>query len=207
MYLYKDCSDIPIRNFDNIYRTNDFRYLVVGWDGYEDIKPPKEANGRWNDIKNEWVKLIGDNTTSYYYNLILEVAYLRSRYTYVRILLERIFVREDMDEETILKYAEGLALWRYKWNKKSSKEDNLKRLLKQLKQSENKLSLKEEELKVLKEKNSSDEDVTSLEKQSLIIEQSLGIKIDLKKDSIKKWVEAGKMHEQAIEQRNKANGK
>lgn len=208
MYLYKDCSDLPIRNFTIIYQTNDFRYLVVGWDRYEDIEVPKEANERWQYIRNEWAKMISDNTTYNYYNLILEVAYLRTRYSAVKILLDRIIIRENMDDEMLSKYAEGLAEWRYKWNKKASKQDNIIRLYKQLKQSENKLSLKTDELESLKKSaGEKEEDAVSLEKQRLIIEQSLGVKIDLDKDSVKTWVEACKMHEQLSEKRAKVNGK
>ena len=46
MHLYKDCSDLSIKKFDIIYKTNDFRYLIVGWDGYEEIEVPKGANER-----------------------------------------------------------------------------------------------------------------------------------------------------------------
>ena len=41
MNLYKDCGDLPIRNFDIIYKTNDFNYLVVEFDGYNGVAIPK----------------------------------------------------------------------------------------------------------------------------------------------------------------------
>ena len=88
MHLYKNCGDLPIYNFDVVYKTNDFKYLVVDYNGYDDIDIPKDANERWEAIKNEWVKLLDDATTAYYYQLVLEVVYLQTRYNVVKQLLK-----------------------------------------------------------------------------------------------------------------------
>lgn len=207
MHLYKDCSDIPLYNFDIIYRTNDLKFLVVGWNGYDEIKVPKGANERWTQIKNEWVKLLGNTTTAYYYQLVLETVYLQTRREAVNIILQRIFVREDMQGATLDTYAEMLAIWDYKWRKGATKENNILRLQKQLKQSENKINLKLDELEVMKKEHGDDGETVSLERQVLVIERSTNIKIDPKKDSIKTWVEVCKMHEEIQSQREKANGK
>lgn len=207
MYLYKDCSDLPIWNFHIVKNSNDFRFLVVDYDGYSEIKVPKGANERWQAIRNEWIRLIGDNEVAYFYDLILESVYLQTRYNVVKGLLERMFVRDDMVGETLELYIGMLSQWRFFWKEKLSKNDNIEKLLKQLKASQNKISLKLSEIEDLKVKYEANEDDFSLEKQKLIIEQSTGIKIDLKKDSVKTWIEACKMHQDMVEQRRKANGK
>jgi len=207
MYLYKDCSDIPIWNLQIIYKTNDYKYLVVGYDGYGEINIPKGANERWNEIRNEWIKLMDNNTVAYYYQLINECVYLQTRYDLVKELLKNIFER-DMDEETIDMYAEALAEWRYKWNKKQNKYNNLKRLLNDLKFSKNKIDLKVNELRTIKEENNFEGDDTSLEKQAVILEQITGKNnIDVKTTSAKKWLEIAKLAETINEQRRKSNGK
>tara|TARA_R110002020_G_scaffold334555_3_gene549819 strand:+ start:9742 stop:10365 length:624 start_codon:yes stop_codon:yes gene_type:complete len=207
MYLYKDCSDIPIFNFDIIYRTNDFKYLVVGYNGYKDIKVPKGANERWQEIKKEWIKLLDNNVIAYYHQLLLECVYLETRYNVVEMLLKQIFERQ-MDDETLGKYKESLLEWKYKWNEKQDKYQNLKRLLNQLKSSKNKIDLKIDELKTLREENELEGEATSLERQAVVLEQVTGKNnIDIKTISAKKWLEISKMASEINEQRRKVNGK
>jgi len=209
-YLYKDCGDLPIFNFDVIYKTNDFQFLVVDYDGYSEVDVPKGANERWEEIKAEWVKLLDDNTIAYYYQLILECVYLETRYSVVKMLLKQIFER-DMDDDTMETYIEALAQWNYNWNKKNEKLKEIKRLLNQHEGSKNKINLKLDELKVMREENGYDDDDTdkaSLEKQAVTLEQITGKNnIDIKTTSVRKWLEIGKLANDINEQTRKNNGK
>lgn len=205
--LYKDCGDISISNFDIIYKTNDFRYLVVGYDGYEDVEVPKEANERWQEIKKEWMGLIDNNTVAYYHQLILETIYLQTRYSVVKELLRSMFDR-DMDEETMDMYINSLLEWKYRWNKKNTKLKEIERLLKQWKASENKISLRIDELEKLQEEHGLDSEANSLEKQAVILEHITGKNnIDTKTTSVRKWIEISKLATEINEQRIKSNGK
>ena len=208
MHLYKDCSDLSIKKFDIIYKTNDFRYLIVGWDGYEEIEVPKGANERWQDIRNEWIDLLDNNVIGYYYQLVLESVYLQTRYNVVKQLLNMIWMRDEFDEEAEKIYVGALAEWKYKWNPKQNKTKEMERLLKQLKRSENKIELKLDELEKLKKENDITDDVSSLEKQAVALEQITGKNnIDTETTSVMKWVEITKLSESINEQRRKANGK
>lgn len=207
MHLYNDCSDLPIANFDTIYKTNDYKFLVVEFDGYNDVEIPKGANERWQDIKNEWIKLLDDNTIAYYHQLILEVVYLQTRYEISGRFLKEIYERE-MHEETFNTYVDALKEWGYKWNKKAGYLVEIKRLLQQRKASENQLNLKMDELKKMQDENGYDEDATSLEKQAVILEQITGKNnIDTKTTSVKKWIEISKLATEINNQRAKNNGK
>ena len=207
MHLYRNCGDLPILNFDIIYKTNDFKWLVVGYDGYDEIKVPKGAPERWEEIRSEWIKMIDDNTIAYYHQLLLEVIYLQTRYETVRQLLDIMWRLPDMDGKSEEIYINALAEWKYKWNKKNARHKELERMFRIWKQSENKLSLKIDELKKMKEENDYSEDANTLEKQALVIEQITGIKIDIRKDSVARWVEANKIATQLNEQRRKAYAK
>jgi len=208
MHLYKDCSDLSIKKFDIIYKTNDFRYLIVGWDGYEEIEVPKGANERWQDIRNEWIDLLDNNVIGYYYQLVLESVYLQTRYNVVKQLLNMIWIRDEFDEEAEKIYVGALAEWNYKWNPKQNKTKEMERLLKQLKRSENKIELKLDELEKLKKENDITDDVSSLEKQAVALEQITGKNnIDTETTSVRKWIEITKLSESINEQRRKANGK
>lgn len=208
MHLYNNCGDLPILNFDVIYKTNDFRWLVVEYNGYDDIKVPKEANERWEEIKKEWIVLLDDNTIAYYHQLVLEVIYLQTRYNVVKELLQIVWEREEMDDDTMAIYVKALGEWKYKWNSKNTKIKEIERMLKQLRASENKISLKLDELEKIRNENEYDAEVNTLEKQAVVLEQITGKNnIDISTTSVRKWVEISKLANTINEQRRKANGK
>ena len=206
VYLYRDCTDLSIYNFDQAYKKHDYRYLVVGFDGYKDIKLPKGAKERWKEIFDEWIKLSDNNTIIYYYQLISEVVYLETRYIVAEALLLQIYQR-DMDEQTLDMYIEMLKAWRYNYNKENNKLDELTRLFEQHHASKNKLGLKRSELEVLQKDNDGD-DVQTLEAQAVILEQITGRNnIDPKTTSVLKWIEICKVADSINTQRRKQYGK
>jgi len=202
--VYKGCSDLPIRRFDIVYKTNDYRYLCLEYNGYNEIEVPKEAEKRWEEIFDEWVKLCDDNTISYYYQLILEVTYLETRYIVSKEMLQQIFMRypEAMDEETLDLYIAELKKWKYVYNKKNNMLDEVGRLMDQHRASQNKLGLKKSELEEMR-KEHEDVEPQTLEAQAIILEHITGIKTDLDKDSVLKWLETGKLATNINEQRRK----
>lgn len=206
MYVYRDCSTIPIWNFNEITLKGDLRWMLVGWDGYEDVKVPKEANEHWQNIRNEWVELLDNNAITLYYQLVLEVAYLSFRYDTAANLLQQIATR-FMNEETLEKYITALGYIRYKWNKKNSKDVEIKRLLQQHKASQNTINLKLDELEQIKKENDFKDTPANLEKQAVILQNITGIKVNLRKDSVKRWIEIGKLANDINEQRRKNGGK
>lgn len=206
--LYKSCSDLPIRRFDIIYKTQDLKYLCLDYDGYEEIKVPIEAEQRWKDIFDEWVELCDDNTISYYYQLILEVTYLETRYYVVKEMLWQIYKRfpNAMSEETLDMYIKELAKWKYIYNKENDTLDEISRLLDQHNASKNKLGIKKDELERMRNENDY-EDAHTLEAQAVILEQITGKNnIDIDTTSVLKWLEIGKLATSINEQRRK-NGK
>ena len=207
MHLYKDCGDMPILNFDIVNKTGDLKYMVVGYDGYKELKPPKGANERWQAIRKEWLELVDDSEMAYYHNLVSECIYLETKRDAVKFILENIF-RRNMSPLTFRTYANSLSDWGYKWNFKNDKLTELKRQLKIVRISENKLSLKLDELKSYRESKNMSSEATSLEKQAVILEEASGRNhIDIKTTSVKKWVAISKRAEERQNQLKKANGK
>lgn len=191
-----------------VYRTQDFRYLVVGFDGYADIKEPEGADERWSDIFDEWVKASDDNTIMYYYQLILEVMYLETRYYVVKEMIGQIWTRypEAMKETALDMYIKELRKWKYIYNRNNNMTDEVARLLQQHKASENKLNLKKSELELLKGDDDL-EDINTLEKQAVILEHITGIRPDIFKDSVLKWLEICKLANRINQERKRTYGK
>jgi hypothetical protein len=111
-----------------------------------------------------------------------------------------------MSEEVFEKYIEELSHWKYYYNKKNNFLDEINRLLNQRNASENKLNLKKDELNEL-QKTHQDTAPQTLEAQAILLEHLTNIKIDLDKDSVLKWIEAGKLATLINEQKRKANAK
>lgn len=186
------------------YKSQDYKYLVVGYDGYKDTLTPQGAEQRWKDIFDEWVKLSDNNTLIYYYQLISEVTYLETRFTVSKILLYQVYT-QDMNEKTLDMYIEALGLWKYHYNKDADKLLEIKRLLAQHRASANNLGNKKSELENMQMENT--EDAQTLEAQAVILEQITGKNnIDVHTTSVLKWIEIGKLANSINEQRRK-NGK
>lgn len=207
--FYKDCSYLPIWNFDMINKTKDYRYLVVGYDDLNPKTEPKEkelegAEEHWTKILDEWVALVDDSKVSLMYELSSELNYLKMRESISTMLLEQIYSR-IMDDETLDKYISALREWEYYWDKKQSHLDNIERLLREIRADKNKIGLRESEYENLQSKNETSQ---SIEKQSVIVEMILGKNnIDLKTTSVKKWHEIIKLADEVNEQRKKTYGK
>lgn len=203
-FLYKDCYDLSIYNFDIIFKTKDFRYLVLGYDEYNDIDIPIGAGKRWNDIYHEWIKLSDSNTMIYYYQLLSEVAYLETRYVATQVLIYEIYT-QNMNEKTLDMYIEALKVWRYFYNKDNDKLSEVERLTNQHIASKNKIGLKRSELNGMKDEFSDNEQ--TLVGQAVILEQITGRNnIDIKTTSVAKWLEIGKIANTINEQKRR-NGK
>jgi len=195
---------VAIDNIMNFFRAKQHLYK-----GCSDIKEPKGASERWSEIFDEWVKASDDNTIIYYYQLILEVMYLEVRFYIVREILEQIWTRypESMSEKAFNDYVNELAKWKYFYNKKAGKDEEIIRLLNQHKSSENKLNLKKSELELLKGDDDVD-NLNTLEKQAVILEQITGKNnIDIFSISVLKWLEICKVANRINQERKRSYGK
>lgn len=205
MHLYKNCRDLSIYNFDMIYRTNDLRYLIVGYNGYDDdVDIPQGAEKRWEDIKKEWVNAIGDNTLAYKQQLMLEVNYLQVRYNLVGEVLE-LLEKTFLSKDTLDAYIQVLRAWNYIYNKKISVTKNIEALKNQHNFSLNRLKDKLSELDKLID--DSDNEESSLEKQAVILAKSLEKdRIDIRVTSVLEWIELLNLVK-VINAQHKKNGK
>lgn len=207
MYLYKSSGDTPIGCFDMANRTNDLRYLVVGWDRYADIEVPKGADDLLKDLNEQWIKIADDNEVRYYLQLKMEVIELKTRYEIVAMILTSM-ITNKLNEDTFVTFKNVLRTWRYKWNDKKPKFQELQRLIRQHKASKNKLSLKEDELKSLNERYSDLSENKGLEWESAILEQNLNKdRIDIWTTSMDKWANYIKLSVERAKNLKKANGK
>lgn len=184
---YRNCDELPIFNFYEILKTKNYAYLYLDYDGYDDMVAKDNFQDVFQDIYEEYVNLIGDNTTLIYYELIKDVLYLETRYKVVSSLMKNM-TSTPMNKETRKAYIGALRKWRYKIDEKKDFGDEMIRVVRQLKASKNALKIKQSELKALREKNDNGSNLT-LVQQEVKLEQALSRNnVDTKKTSVTKWV-------------------
>ena len=111
-----------------------------------------------------------------------------------------------MSKEMLEKYAVELKKWQYNLDVKKPLKDELPRLIRQLKGSENKIRIKQEEKKDFEDKNEGKE--MSLIEQQIKLEQALSRnEIDTRKTSVSKWIAMIKEVKFINQQRKNNNGK
>ncbi|AKG94199.1 hypothetical protein AVT43_gp25 [Polaribacter phage P12002L] len=202
---YRNCDEIPIFNLYRILESKDFSYMYLDYDGYNTVKIEKGINEVWDKIYQEYLNLIGDNTTLIYYELVNDLLYLETRYSVASSLLQQIALG-GMTKDMLRAYILELRNWKYKIDDKKPLHSELERMVRQLRGSENKIRIKKEEKKAL-EKGSTNEKMTLIEQQ-VKLEQALSRnEIDTKKTVASKWITMIKEVKLINEKRQKKNGK
>jgi len=202
---YRNCNELSVYNFHKILETNNYAYLVVGFDEYEKINiNEKEASDVWNLIYEEYCKLTEDNKSLLYFAIFQELLYLKTRFEVATTLLKQLSNGID-DKTVVLKYINALRVWKYKINKDKPLDEELDRMVNQLKASTNKIQIKQSELEDLNVNNS---DKLSLIEQVVKLELALGKnEIDIKKTVVSKYIALFKEVKLINEARSKQNNK
>ena len=201
---YRNCDELPMYNFSKILETNNYAYLVVGYDGYEDaVFEESKANEFWESIYEEYCKLTQDNKSLMYFAIFQELVYLKTRYQVAVTLLTQLEL--GLSDDLKNDFIEELRKWKYKINKDRPLKDELGRMLKQLNASTNAIKIKQSQLDDLKAKNS---EKLSLIEQTVKLELALGKnEIDIKKTVVAKFVALFKEVQLLNQARKKRNGK
>ena len=193
--IYLGIGDMPIYNFDKVLKTNNLSYMVVGWNEREEITPPEEALKRWNEIYNEYCEKTANNDALNYYSLTSEIGYLEMRYFIIYNLINGLnnFNKESFGRE--------INAWKIPFNIKGEIEPQLETLQRHLRIAEQNINIKKRKLEALKVEEG---ESSSLIEQIILIQEHLGVKIDMLKDSVEYFLTAMKRLKNKIEQQKKA---
>lgn len=202
---YRNCDELSVYNFHKVLETNDYSYLIVGFDGYDKLEfDEKKADEIWGNIYEEYCILTKNNKSLLYFAIFQELLYLKTRYQVARILLIQLS-NNNNSEEFVLECIERLREWKYKIDKEKPLKDELERMIHQLKVSENKIQIKTSELKDL---NVNEGEKLSLIEQNVKLELALGKnKINTRETSVSEHValfnEADLLNQARKKQNNK----
>ena len=184
--LYRDCSDLPIFNFDAIATKGNLSWLVVGFDGYKEVVFDEQKAGKiWTAVYEEWKSLNDDNSTFLFYELLHEISKLKIRKYVAAILLSQI-ERIPRPKAQLKPFIDELAEWGFKIDIDGDMDYQMGKMERQLRATDNRIEMKEAELKALSEDN---EESMSLVQQCVKLEQGLSRNdIDTKKTPVLKWI-------------------
>lgn len=207
MRYSRNCSEISVFSFYGVLEKDDFRFLVIGWDGYDQIEINEtEAKEHWANIYEEYCKLSSDTKSLMYFAVACELLYLETRFEVATRLVKQLIVRKDVPEAVTL-YIEALRTCDYKINPEVDLDEEIERIVIQIKQSQNKIRLKRDELDTFKPEDTDSEPMT-LTEQMVKLEQALGRnEINPKTTSIEKFVAMIKEVKEINEHRAKMNKK
>lgn len=194
MMLYLGISDLPIYNFDKILKTNNLSYLVVKWNERKEIKVPKKASKRWDDIYNQYCKATENNEALTYYSLITELSYLESRYIIVHTLISTLNENNKKD------FGERFKKLDIAFDVKKTVISQAKDLKRQLRIAKQEIDITTGKVKKLK----SDDDPSSIINQKIKLERITGLKINLRKTSVEEWIEIHNEAEDIVKQQREA---
>jgi len=181
--LSTSCADIMIYNFDKIADTNDFRYMVIGWDGYDELEYDVEAAEKnWHVIYNEYAVLSDDNKTILYYSTLIDLNNIKAIHYVVGEIINLLPTLRT--EESVNNFLDELAAYKFKTDRKASFADQIEQAKQMHRFYTNKIELKQNELDNLK----GIAERVPLMKQVVRLERALKRDlIDPKTTTVEKW--------------------
>lgn len=196
--MYKNCSEIPIFNFFEIIKTKDFSLLLEEGENLSDFKDEELYDVLMN-IMIEYNALTDNKKLMQEYKSKLDIEYLEAKYNLTKELIA-MYVESDSIEVL-------LTLKRFNWQIDTTKDikPQLDRILKNLIGLKNQINIKKANfIKKFKKEHRKNNDHPNFDLEKAIISLEIGIplnyKIDVYKDSIKRYVFWSK----ALEDKNKA---
>ena len=183
--FYKDRTDLPIYNFDQIARTGNNMFLVRDYDGYTEVEfDEDEANKLWGEIYEDFCKRTNDNASLLYYENLEELGYLKMRKIFVLSLLDQL--GRFMTPETKQALVDELAEWKYVIDITQPMEKELQRMARLVRAYDNKIGLLEDEIENMKP---DEEEDMSLVKQAVKLARALSREnIDTRKTTVEHWL-------------------
>lgn len=192
MEFYKSCRTLSIYNFDKIIETNNFCFLIKGYDEYSNeidrlcIGEEIIAKEIFKDILYEYSELTFNRDVLQNFNSQIYIEQDEFRLNAIKEVLRIYAINEDLEVLCILNNL-GFNI-----NIEGNIEEQIKSIIttvKRLNTKVNILKLKHSE-KFNKKTNEDTEHKTSLESQCVHLEISLKLsyQIDTKITSVSKWI-------------------
>jgi len=185
--LHKSCDTLPIYNFYKIVDTADLRYLVVGYDDFDEVKyelKSDECNINWSKILTEYGELTSSRNVLLNYEKQIEIKYLETRISSGEKILDIYAEFGDLEVLALLKEFD------FSFDEKRDVENQINMAVRRIKGLRNKVRILKANYILRFGKKQKEEIKTNLVKSALSLELSLDIgrEINVRTTSVSKWV-------------------
>ena len=198
MEFFKTCKTLPMYNFNEVLRTNDYRFLSKTFDEFEDeefkfgVEETIEARGLWRELLYEYSALTANRNIILNYQAQIKIVEQEFKYMIITKVLNNYAEFGFVEVLDILNNVEGV-----NFDIKGNIESQVVRLVstaKRLKTGIAILKLKFEE-KFKKRGYKDEEAIDNLDEEAIQLEVALKISysIDTRKTSVSKWVKMWKV--------------
>ncbi|MDY8137560.1 hypothetical protein [Aquimarina sp. 2201CG5-10] len=186
---YRSCNEIPVWNFNEMVKCQDYNWLIYDYDGYSkydgQIDVP-ECEKIWENLRNEFFKLSNNQASMQIIWLEAEIDYLKRRFEIVFALLGPL-ISNSVSAKNKPKFIDHLRRWRYYIDSSQPLKTELEKLTKQHQSSKIAITRKENELKSLID-DAASKDINVF-RQKIKLQRVLTMQIDLRKTPVTEWVE------------------
>jgi len=191
MKIYKSCNTLSIHNFFQVFKDNDYRYLIIGFDDENDEfklsnKREEELKEIFKDIYYKYAEL----TENHKLLAIFKKQFLIEQWEFIyKMIVNSIYFYVKSGDVEFLKSINRLEENKYKINLDESLDKEIEVLVRKMKGLKTKINIFKIKLnKSMTAKKKQPE--VDLEKTAIFLERHLELKrpVDPKETSITRWV-------------------
>lgn len=187
MKIYKSCKTISLFRFYEILDSKDYKYLIDNWENVEineDLQ--KELDKIWGEIFKEYITLKDDNEIKASFKQLALISKMKTKLIVCSALLEAYVCQSTKKGRK--DYSEELREWGYKIDPLKPLQNQVDRVISNLKSLKSSIEIKEVEYEKQFKKELTEEKVT-IDDQIANVEEWLGKDyIDSEKTTVSRWV-------------------
>lgn len=203
---FHSCKTLWMKNFYDILESNDYRYLIIGFDENSEIELNNDQNieleKQWKTIFNEYVELKGDKNIIDDLRKRGQIAALENRLFFGVSLLNLII--KNPKTSKLLEIIDELAEWKFRINKKKDLNVEISKIVKQLKSVKTRINIEKSKYKKKQEKYKKQEksDITD---QTISVGKILDLKYPIvsTETTVSQWLSYCKNAENIIKKQKK----
>lgn len=196
MEFFKTCKMLPIYNFNEVLKTNDFRFLVKGFEEFEDeeenfklgVDETIEARGIFKEILYEYSALTANRHIMLKYNAEIKIKEEEFKYMIIERVLDNYVNHGDV---AVLELLNKINI---RFDSNGDIEEQITKVILIAKRLKTKISLMivkfNEKFNRNIKQRIKDEIIDRLEEEAieLSIALKIGYAINTKKTSVKQWI-------------------
>jgi len=201
--IYKSCKTLSLFRFYEILDSKDYKYLIHDWEDVvidEDLQ--KELDEIWGEIFKEYITLKDDGEIKASFKQLAFISKLTTKLVICSALLDGYVCQSTKKGRKV--YSDELREWGYKIDPTKPLQNQVDRIISQLKTLKSTIEIKEKEHDKQFKKELTEEKIT-IDEQIANVEEWLGKDhIDPEKTVVARWIAYVKRVQQKVKKQKAA---